>query len=454
MRIVKWLMVTVVSITASAIILSVGAKGLEQQIQDKKDEMNTLSQDASDIGETINGLEDEKNTLEAEGERLGKELDSILSELQSLNDDITKKDNEIQVAESELELAEEAEQTQYKLMKLHIKAMYEREDINYFEILLSSKSVSELLNKVNYITSIAEYDNKMLEDYRMAKNAVESAKTQLEKELKDLQTMQVTVSEKQQEVADLVQKNQDSISAYDVKIAKAEELAAEYEKKISERQNELAALEEKQAEERRKAEEARKAEEKRKAEEQKRKEEEQKKNDVQQNIPLDNAGTDNLPINPGSSGGADTQPTGNSTEATVQPTDTPAVTEPPATTTNSIPDIVYQSSDLALLAAIVECEAGSETDEGKIAVANVVLNRVASSRYPNTIAEVLYQKYQFTPVSSGRFVLVLSRGAKSSCVAAAQAAMSGTQVVSGDILHFRTVIDGLSGCVIGNHVFY
>ena len=72
-----------------------------------------------------------------------------------------------------------------------------------------------------------------------------------------------SVSEKQQEVAELVQQNKDSIASYDTKIAKAESLAAEYEKKISERQSELAALEEKQEEEKRKAEEAKKAEEER-----------------------------------------------------------------------------------------------------------------------------------------------------------------------------------------------
>ena len=257
--------------------------------------------------------------------------------------------------------------------------------------------------------------------------------------------MQASVSQKQQKVAELVKENQSSIASYDTKIAQAEELAAEYEEKISERQNELAALEEQQAEEKRKAEEAKKAEERRR-------EEEQRKNENKPATTKAPAATV-APATTDTPAATDTPATPVTTDAPAA-TEEPASTEPPTTSSKGIPDIVNSSPDLALIAAIVECEAGNEPEEGKIAVANVVLNRVASSRYPNSVAEVLYQKYQFTPVSSGRFVIVLSRGASTSCVSAAQAAMSGTQAVGSDILHFRSATNGLSGTVIGNHVFY
>ena len=81
------------------------------------------------------------------------------------------------------------------------------------------------------------------------------------------------------------------------------------------------------------------------------------------------------------------------------------------------------------------------------------MNRVASNRYPNTIAEVLYQRSQFTPVTSGRFVLVLSRGANATCTQAAQDVLNGKRVVGTEIYHFCRV-NGTPGMVIGNHVFY
>lgn len=111
------------------------------------------------------------------------------------------------------------------------------------------------------------------------------------------------------------------------------------------------------------------------------------------------------------------------------------------------------ASDLDMLAAIIECEAGGEPYVGKVAVGAVVLNRLRSSRFPNTIMGVLYQKRQFSPVGSGRFAVVLARGANATCYQAAQDALAGQSPV-GEKLFFRTPIPGLTGQQIGGHIFY
>lgn len=120
----------------------------------------------------------------------------------------------------------------------------------------------------------------------------------------------------------------------------------------------------------------------------------------------------------------------------------------------SAPSTVTSATDLQLLAAIIECEAGGESYTGKIAVGNVVLNRVASSRFPNNIVDVLYQRSQFTPVTSGRFVLVLARGANAACTQAAQNVLNGEQAVPSTTLFFHRVRGNEPGTIIGNHIFY
>lgn len=114
--------------------------------------------------------------------------------------------------------------------------------------------------------------------------------------------------------------------------------------------------------------------------------------------------------------------------------------------------VVPAEGDEALLAAIIECEAGSESYEGKLAVGSVVLNRVASSYFPNTVVAVLYQSGQFSPVASGRFATVLGRGAESSCLQAAREVLGGKRTI--DALYFRRNNGLIEGTVIGNHVFY
>ena len=106
-----------------------------------------------------------------------------------------------------------------------------------------------------------------------------------------------------------------------------------------------------------------------------------------------------------------------------------------------------------LLAALIYCEAGSESYEGKLAVGAVVMNRVRSGAYPNSIHGVIYASGQFTPAMNGKLNSVYASGnISSSCIQAAQEALAGASNV-GDLTHFRRN-NGREGLVIGNHVFY
>lgn len=123
-------------------------------------------------------------------------------------------------------------------------------------------------------------------------------------------------------------------------------------------------------------------------------------------------------------------------------------------TWRDISEIEFSDGDLKLLASIIYCEAGGEPYEGQLAVGAVVINRMLSSRYPDTMVGVIYQRKQFSPVGSGRLELVLTTNrATASCYQAAQEAMSGVTNV-GNCLYFRTPIPGLTGINIGGHVFY
>lgn len=113
---------------------------------------------------------------------------------------------------------------------------------------------------------------------------------------------------------------------------------------------------------------------------------------------------------------------------------------------------VPADSDAYLLGAIIECEAGSEPYEGKLAVGSVIMNRVKSSYFPNTISGVIYQSGQFSPVASGRLAYRLEAGVSSSCIGAAQEVLNGN--ITTNCLYFRANNGIISGIVIGNHVFY
>ena len=109
------------------------------------------------------------------------------------------------------------------------------------------------------------------------------------------------------------------------------------------------------------------------------------------------------------------------------------------------------SDDLNLLASLIYCEAGNQSYEGKVAVGAVVMNRVNSSSFPDTISDVIYQSGQFTPASSGALSSALANGVPSECYEAASAALAGENPV-GDALYFNT--GSGKGMKLGDHQFY
>ncbi|WP_338591920.1 cell wall hydrolase [Paenibacillus sp. Y5S-9] len=122
----------------------------------------------------------------------------------------------------------------------------------------------------------------------------------------------------------------------------------------------------------------------------------------------------------------------------------------------------YSVSDkeLHLLQKIVMAEAEGEPYEGKVAVANVVLNRLRSANFPDTIYKVIYQKSQFSPVANGRMKRVVPN---EDSIKAVNAALNGKKEVADDTYYFLslTLADDLTVArsqkkvkTIGHHTFY
>lgn len=111
-------------------------------------------------------------------------------------------------------------------------------------------------------------------------------------------------------------------------------------------------------------------------------------------------------------------------------------------------------NDVQLLGALIQLESGNQPYEGQLAVGAVVMNRVRSGRYPNTIADVIFAPGQF-PYASTRVYDVMNSGVKSSCLQAAQEAINGASNV-GSFTHFKSARSSVSGAsiVIGGHIFY
>ena len=123
--------------------------------------------------------------------------------------------------------------------------------------------------------------------------------------------------------------------------------------------------------------------------------------------------------------------------------------------TTTSPGIDVSDSDLVLFAAILQCEAGSSNYNALLAVATVIMNRLESSRYPDTLYGVIYQKGQFSPTWNGSLNRVLSRGPAALCYQVARDALNGSRLAAvQNCYFFNASYTGKPGIVVGDNVFW
>ncbi|WP_099466485.1 cell wall hydrolase [Konateibacter massiliensis] len=403
------LLKTMVAICLSLVLVTTAEasskSNISNQITDITEQKKNTEANINDAKNKVDNLETQKNKLEIYLDDLNTQLMNLSEQLEDLGNQITTKEEEITTTQQELDDAKAKEEQQYEDMKKRIKFMYENGDTAYLEMFLEAESLSDALNRAEYIVKIYDYDRDMLNEYKETKEEIEVKEELLIQEQEELYVLQADVESKQQQVGEIVASTSTKISSYSNEIAATEKKAKEYEAKLADQNNTLEKLKEAKA-----------------AAEKAAKEKAAKEKAAAEAAKSQSAGSGSSQS--GSSGG----------------------------TSGSSGSTSSSAGDLAMLAAIIQCEAGGESAEGKLAVGSVVMNRVNSAGYPNTIVGVIYQSGQFTPVASGRFALVLAQGANSSCVSAAQQVLNGHS--SGSWLQFRTVSSGISGTIIGNHVFF
>ncbi len=367
--------------------------------------------------ERLDELRKNQSELNSDLADLNDKLDSASTSLTDIQSQIDEKEKEITQLEKDIEAALKFEEEQYDAMKLRIKYMYENgSSSTAIALLLESGDMEDFLTRAEYISKISDYDRHMLEEYHNNYTTLVESREKLKEDREKLLALEDNAKKQQDSIQQLVSDTQTKIDSSTDEIAEAEALALEYEKQIE------AEIIARQEAERKAAEEAaRKA-----AEEAARKAaEEAAKNN------RNNGGNSNTTV-----------------DTAAIPDGITLIQQQTSGTT-----INYTDNDLAMLAAIVECEAANQPYEGKTAVASVVINRMNNPRWPGTMSEVLYQPYQFTPVRSGRFAIVLARGANAACTQAALDVLNNGVTINA--VFFHVVRPGeTGGTVIADHIFF
>ena len=354
---------------------------------------------------------DEKETLENKTSDLQSQLAGINQDLLKISDEIsdtqmrvTIVNSEILRSEDELAISQQNEDQQYENMKSRIKYMYENGNSSMLELLFSAESMSDFLNKADFIQNISQYDRDMLSELQNIHADIENQKMALQNQQASLNNLE---NELQQQQAALQQKADETstdLAQFQAQLQqiREQEAAKAAAEAAAKAQQEAAAKAQQQAQASANA-------------------------SSSGNNTSSNTTTSNGSSNSGN----------NSSGGVINNGGTSA-----------------SKSDLDLLAAIIQCEAYQNYDS-LLAVATVIMNRVYDSRFPNSISGVVYAAGQFEPAFSGRLEYVLNAGPTSLSYQVAQDAINGARLAEvADCYYFLYAGTGHPGINIGGNVFF
>ena len=239
-----------------------------QQIRKAEEQREETEGKLDETEEKLEGLNEQHSSLRGALSTLNTELTQVSNNLNELEEQIAEKEEEIddlekQIAqvEEELAVAIALKEEQYATMKRQIQFTYERSSNLYMELFFSSGSLSDFLNKNEYVEQLSAYQKKVLDEYKAAQAAMEQkqaelelAKKEQEENREELGEYKVQVVAEQGRVSGLVSQTANNLNATANQISEAEAEALAYEQRLKEQEEELSALRAKLAEELRMAE--------------------------------------------------------------------------------------------------------------------------------------------------------------------------------------------------------
>ena len=209
-------------------------KQSEEEKKNAESERNQLKNSLTDIKSLLADLEVSKSNLEDYIQELDADLDEIDVKIENINRLIADKEFEIQTTEKELEEAREVEKTQYEMMKRRIKFVYERGEASTAQMLLSSKSFVDFLNKAEFVQRMSAYDKRLLNLYIDAKNEVAAKEMELMDQKSLLEEANAALVNEQDAVETLMEDKEKEINEFESDINNKEAAIAEYEAMIAE----------------------------------------------------------------------------------------------------------------------------------------------------------------------------------------------------------------------------
>ena len=224
-------------------------------IKDAQKKKNEAQQNLDNINQQINNIQSEQSKVKSQMAAYDEQLMSLLTDMELLKTDIDNKEGEIDQAKTDLAAAQEKEQKQYADMKQRIQYMYENGDDAFLDAIVKSEDISDLLNRVEYVSEVYSYDRELLVAYQETVQQVADLESQLEQELADMEELKQSYEQQEASLNQVINEKKAQIADFDSQLSNAKTLASQYASTIR-KQNEVIVQEQARQEKARKEAEA------------------------------------------------------------------------------------------------------------------------------------------------------------------------------------------------------
>lgn len=179
-------------------------------------------------------LEGQQEALSDEMEQKSQEIAQNMASIQLAEEHIAELDEQIAQKQKEYDAAKAKEDQQYQEMTDRIRDIYEQGDYNYMQLLLKATSFTDMLNKVEYINALYDYDRNLLDNYRKTKEEADQAKNELEDEKSEQEEAKAGLESEQANLDAQMEELQEQYDNYDELIAQAQEEASSLAQQLKE----------------------------------------------------------------------------------------------------------------------------------------------------------------------------------------------------------------------------
>ena len=218
------------------------------KIDDAEKKKSEAQENLNEVNDQIKSIQSAQSNLQGEMQRYDNQMMNLLTDMEILQSDMETQQAEIEQANADLEIAQMEERQQYEAMKLRIQYMYENGDQTMWSAIVGAENMSDLLNRVEYVSDVYEYDRDMLANYQAVVQEVADLTVQLENEMSEMEELELSYEEQQASLEQVIATKRAQMEDFDTQLADAKVLAGQYAQTIKQ-QNQIIADEKKKQEE-------------------------------------------------------------------------------------------------------------------------------------------------------------------------------------------------------------